>query len=161
MEKKWTAKQLFKEVVEFENKIGQLYDNIADDVKEQFGVFFENMAKDEYRHAKIYEALGQRVEEEGLALKEEDEAYLSALFENSTLKDPKILEDAKKIKNKWQILDLAEKVEREAISYVREFAELFPDFAAEQVKILLAEEKKHLQMVLDRKKDAQTQFLGL
>ncbi|HHX04276.1 MAG TPA: hypothetical protein GX733_08325 [Tissierellia bacterium] len=161
MEKKWTAKELFKGIVEFENRIGQLYDNIAEDVKEQFGVFFENMAKDEYRHAKIYEALGQRVEEEGLVIPEEDQVYLSTLFDNSSLKDPKILEDAKKIKNKWQILDLAEKVEREAIGYVRELAELFPDLAEDQVKVLLQEEKKHLQMVLDRKRDAQTQFLGL
>lgn len=161
MEKNWSAKELFNEVVEFENRVGQLYDNIADDVKAQFGIFFENMAKDEYRHAQIYEALGRKVEEEGLTLSDDDQQYLSSLFANSGLKDPKILEDAKKIKNRWQILDLAEKVEREAISYVRELSELFPDFASEQVAVLLKEEKKHLQMVLDRKKEAQTQFLGL
>jgi rubrerythrin len=59
------------------------------------------------------------------------------------------------------VLDVAERVEREAIQYVFELSRLFPDFAKDQVTILLEEEQNHLQMVLDRKKEAEIGYILL
>lgn len=159
----WDAKKLFDAIVTFENNVGKLYDQISDDVKAQFGKFFENMAQDEYRHAKIYTALGKKAAEANIALTDQAEAeYLNSLIENSILKDSTtVLDKVKTIKNKWQVLDLAERVEREALQYIYELTRLFPDFAADEVAVLLKEEKKHLQMVLDRKRGSEAGFLGL
>lgn len=159
----WDAKKLFDAIVTFENNVGKLYDQISDDVKAQFGKFFENMAQDEYRHAKIYTALGKKATEDNIELTDQAEAeYLNSLIENSILKNSDaVLNKVKTIKNKWQVLDLAERVEREALQYIYELTRLFPDFAADEVAVLLKEEKKHLQMVLDRKRESETGFLGL
>lgn len=158
-----TVKELFEAIVVFENNVGQLYDNISEDVRKQFGVFFEKMAQDEYRHAKIYQALGEKAQNENIALDDPAEvSYLKSLMEGSSFdSEGNFLDQAKKVKSRHQVLDIAERVEREAIQYVYELARLFPGFAEEQVAILLKEEQKHLQMVLDRKKEAEIGYLGL
>ncbi|HHT21376.1 MAG TPA: hypothetical protein GXZ74_08060 [Tissierellia bacterium] len=158
-----SVKELFDAIVVFEKNVGQLYDSISEDVRKQFGVFFENMAQDEYRHAKIYQALGERAQNEDITLSDPGEvAYVQSLIEGTTFdKEGNFLANAKKVKSKHQVLDMAEKVEREAIQYVYELARLFPDFAKDQVAILLQEEQKHLQMVLDRKKEATVGYIGL
>lgn len=158
-----SVKELFDAIVVFENNVGKLYESISDDVRKQFGVFFENMAQDEYRHAKIYRALGEKAQDEDITLNDPSEvAYVKSLIEGTTFdSEGNFIENAKKVKSRHQVLDIAEKVEREAIQYVYELARLFPGFAKDQVAILLKEEQKHLQMVLDRKKEAEVGYLGL
>lgn len=157
------VKDLFEAIVTFENNVGQLYDNIAAEIKDQFGVFFENMAKDEYRHAKIYHALSERAQNEAITIEDPEEIeYLSNLVAATAFDDQgEFLKKAKNIKSKHQVLAMAEQVEREAIQYVYELARIFPDFAKDEVEILLKEEQKHLQMVLNRKKEAEVGYIGL
>ena len=158
-----TVKELFDAIVVFENNVGKLYDNISDDVKKQYGVFFENMAKDEYRHAKIYKSLGDQAQDEEMTLTDpKDVAYVQSLIEGTSFDaEGKLIDDIKGVKSKHQVLDVAERVEREAIQYVFELSRLFPDFAKDQVTILLEEEQNHLQMVLDRKKEAEIGYILL
>ena len=157
-----SVKDVFDAIVEFENRVGLFYESIAEDVCQQYGTFFEKLAEDEYRHAKIYTALGDRAaRDERILLSDDDAAFMKSMFESSVLGkdfDPKKIG---KIRDKWQILDLAERVEREATSYVQDIMGFFPDFAPEEVRILLKEERKHLQMILEKKQQMTTGFLGL
>ena len=51
--------------------------------------------------------------------------------------------------------------EREATGYVQDVMGFFPDFAPDEVKILLKEEREHLKMILEKKNQMSSGFLGL
>jgi len=48
---------------------------------------------------------------------------------------------------------LAEKLERDAILYVLELQELYPNLAPDEISIILKEERKHLRLVFTKKLD--------
>lgn len=157
-----TVAEVFDEICAFEERVGRFYESVSDEVKEQYGIFFDNLAKDEYRHAKIYKALGEKAaRDERVILSDEDAEFMKNMFTNSTLGDDFDFSKMGKIKDKWQILDLAERIEREATGYVQDVMGFFPDFAPDEVKILLKEERKHLQMILEKKNQMTSRFLGL
>ena len=143
-----------------EGKVAKLYRQIG----EETGVgkeFFEKMAKDEDKHEVIYRGVIEKFNRE-LAL-ETDEAtaeYVELLQENDLLADiDGILEGARKTQFKSQIFDLCERIERDSVMYVHEFMDLYPEVAPDEMKIILGEEKKHLQMILEKKADRS--FFGI
>lgn len=157
-----TVADVFNEICAFEERVGLFYESVSDEVKKQYGKFFDNLAEDEYRHAKIYKALGEKAaRDERVILTDEDAVFMKSMFANSTLGEDFDFKKMSKINDKWQILDLAEKIEREATGYVQDVMGFFPDFAPDEVRILLKEERNHLQMILDKKHQMTTGFLGL
>ncbi|NLY72622.1 MAG: hypothetical protein GX079_02895 [Tissierellia bacterium] len=157
-----TVKDVFEAICGFEERVGKFYDSISDEVRGGYGKFFEKLAADEYRHAKIYTRLGEMASEnETVILSDEDAEYIKNMFDNSVIGENFDFDKFSKIRDKWQVLDIAERVEREATGYVQDVMGFFPDFAPDEVKILLKEEREHLKMILEKKNQMSSGFLGL
>lgn len=137
-----------------ERKVADLYRKIG----EEAGIgkeFFELMAQDEDKHAVIYNGILEQFSTElAVAPSTERAEFVDLLVQNDMLADVDgLLENARKVNFKSQIFDICERVERDTVMYVNEFIELYPDVAPDQMKIILGEEKKHLQKILMKKAD--------
>lgn len=155
---KWNGTNLLKTIAENEAGATKFYRAIADEARigEQF---FELLAQDEERHEKIYNALLKRFEKNiEIELEESDAKYMDLLIEANNPFDDELIEKAKKMWDKRQIFDIAEQAERDAVLFVTELQRLYPDMAAEEMEIILKEEKSHLQKVLERKRESQPMF---
>ncbi len=145
-----------------EKKVAALYRQIG----EESGIgkeFFEKMAKDEDKHEIIYRGLIEKFTRE-LSLETEAERaqYVDLLIENDLLADVEgLLANARKVNFKSQIFDIAERVERDSVLYVNEFMDLYPEIAPAEMKVILGEEKKHLQMILEKKADRALFGIGM
>jgi hypothetical protein len=62
---------------------------------------------------------------------------------------------------KEDALVIAEKIERDGIMLVNELKALYPDFATKEINQILAEERKHLKLVLSKQSDASVKNLML
>ncbi|MEL7647705.1 MAG: hypothetical protein AAGU76_06400 [Sedimentibacter sp.] len=153
MSVKWNGTKLLKTIAGNEAAAAKFYRDIAAEAR--IGEkFFEILATDEERHEKIYNALMDKHSKDiEVELDETDAEYMDSLIENNLVFDEMLIENAKKLFSKDQIFDLAEKAERDTVMYVVELQRLYPDLASDEMNIILKEEKSHLKMVLDRKKE--------
>ena len=120
------------------------------------------MAADEERHQKIYEALlAKYASNLGLDLDESYTEYVDLLIKHNVIFDNKLIEKAKTITVRSQILDIAERAERDAVLFVTELQKLYPDMAKDEMEVILSEEKKHLKMVLEKQELQQPYIRGL
>lgn len=149
-------------IAENEKKVASLYRMIAQEA-EIGQAFFEKMAIDEDKHETIYRGILENYNKKLILNTDQASAdYLDLLMENDLLADmDHLLESARKTHFKSQIFDLCERIERDSVMYVREFMDLYPEVAPEQMKIILAEEKKHLQMILEKKSDRAMFGMGI
>lgn len=161
MSVKWDGTKLLKTIAANEESAAKLYRAIAENAN--IGAkFFEILAADEERHQKIYEALLVKYASNlGLELDEAYLEYVDLLIKHNVLFDNKLIEKAKTITVRSQILDIAERAEREAILFVTELQKLYPDMAKDEMEIILKEEKKHLKMVLEKQELSQPYIRGL
>ena len=58
-------------------------------------------------------------------------------------------------------LELAERMEKDGILFVHQMMEMYPDIANKEMKVILMEEKKHLQQVRERMNFGPLRSLGL
>ena len=161
MSVKWDGAKLLKTIAANEESAAKLYRAIAENAN--IGAkFFEILAADEERHQKIYEALLVKYASNlGLELDETYSEYVDLLIKNNVLFDSKLIEKAKTITIRSQILDIAERSERDAILFVTELQKMYPDMAKDEMEIILNEEKKHLKMVLEKQELPQPYMRGL
>ena len=161
MSVKWDGAKLLKTIAANEESAAKLYRAIAENAN--IGAkFFEILAADEERHQKIYEALLVKYASNlGLELDETYSEYVDLLIKNNVLFDSKLIEKAKTITIRSQILDIAERSERDAILFVTELQKMYPDMAKDEMEIILNEEKKHLKMVLEKQELPQPYIRGL
>ncbi|HBD63175.1 MAG TPA: hypothetical protein DC038_01940 [Clostridiales bacterium] len=155
---KWNGVNLLKTIAENEKSATRLYKAI--DAEARIGEkFFEQLAEDEERHEKIYNALLAKFEKEvEIEIEQSEAEYLDLLIESNSLFDEELIEKARKVFTKSQIFDIAEKAERDAVLFVTELQKLYPDLAKEEMAIILNEEKKHLKKILERKRESQPMF---
>lgn len=155
---KWNGANLIKTIADNENSTANLYRTIAQETR--IGeVFFEQLANDEERHNKIYNALLKKYEKElDIQIEETDAEFMDMLIENNTTFDEELINQARNVFTKSQIFDIAERAERDALLFVQELQRLYPDIAKDEIKIILNEEKKHLKKVLERKRESQPLF---
>ncbi|WP_313343955.1 ferritin family protein [Sedimentibacter sp.] len=155
---KWNGTNLLKTIAENEAGATKFYRAIAEEAR--IGEkFFELLAQDEEKHEKIYNALLKRFEKNiEIELEESDAKYMDLLIEANNPFDNELIEKAKKIWDRRQIFEIAEQAERDAVLFVSELQRLYPDMAAEEMAIILKEEKSHLQKVLERKRESQPMF---
>lgn len=153
---KWNALTLLELLAENEKNTAALYREIASNAA--IGdKFFENLAKDEERHENIYGALAKRYQEQNpeaaaALITPENTAFLETLTaSNAIARGPELIKKAEKAKDKYAVYDIAIEAEKEAVLFATELANLYPDLAPEEVKIIIKEEKKHLQQVTERK----------
>lgn len=161
MSVKWDGTKLLKTIAANEESAAKLYRAIAENAN--IGAkFFEIMAADEERHHKIYEALLVKYASNlGLELDETDSEYVDLLIKHNVTFDNNMIEKARTITLRSQILDIAERSEREAILFITELQRLYPDMAKDEMEIILKEEKKHLKMVLEKQELQQPYIRGL
>jgi len=155
---KWNGVNLLKTIAENEKSATRLYKAIAAEAR--IGEkFFEQLAEDEERHEKIYNALLAKFEKEiEIEIEQSEAEYVDLLIESNSLFDEELIEKARKVFTKSQIFDIAEKAERDAVLFVTELQKLYPDLAKEEMAIILNEEKKHLKKILERKRESQPMF---
>ncbi|SHI92252.1 Rubrerythrin [Geosporobacter subterraneus DSM 17957] len=156
--------KLLQIIIRNEAKVAEFYSNLAAQMEEGKGKkLFESLAQDELKHERIYTGLLNRLPNEGrLELTEDDAAYIELLIETDMFSQSEdVLAKMQGKYAKEDALHVAEKIERDAILYINELKLLFPDLAPEEINIVLAEEKKHLRMVLSKEADASVKLLGL
>ena len=155
---KWNGVNLLKTIAENKKSATRLYKAIAAEAR--IGEkFFEQLAEDEERHEKIYNALLAKFEKEiEIEIEQSEAEYIDLLIESNSLFDEELIEKARKVFTKSQIFDIAEKAERDAVLFVTELQKLYPDLAKEEMAIILNEEKKHLKKILERKRESQPMF---
>ena len=164
MAKLWDGAEFFRMMVANEKAVGDWYRRLAEDAAIG-GKFFENMAQDEDRHMKIYSALLDRYESSGkfqVEVSEDHQDYLDVLLKDVVESDNvSMLAKIAKVKTKDDVFALAESLEKDSVMLVNEIMDLYPDIAAEDMKIVLNEEKKHLQMVMTRRMQSQLSNLKM
>ncbi len=157
--KTYNGKELLMLLVESEKKVAVLYHELSNQVTHpKAKAVFEKLAKDEERHEEMYTALMNRFEGD-LFVEVEDDAYefIDSLikfsyFRNEAVKKRFIKEDA---------LVVAEKIERDTLILVHELHTLYPNIAPDEIKIVMNEEKKHLNFVLRTLENQMYPTLGL
>lgn len=161
MSVKWDGTKLLETIVANEESTAKLYRAIAGNAN--IGAkFFEILAADEERHKVIYETLLSKYADKlGLELDETYSEYIDLLIRRNVVFDNKLIEDAKTIHRRDQILEIAERAERDAILFVSELQKMYPDMAKEELAIILNEERKHLKMVLEKQELQQPYIRGL
>ena len=161
MSVKWDGTKLLETIVANEESTAKLYRAIAENAN--IGAkFFEILAVDEEKHKKIYEALlAKYADKLGLELDETYSEYVDLLIKRNVVFDNKLIEDAKTMNMRDQILDIAERSERDAILFISELQKMYPDMAKEEMAIILNEERKHLMMVLEKQGLPQPYIRGL
>ncbi|AOT70833.1 ferritin family protein [Geosporobacter ferrireducens] len=156
--------KLLQTIIRNEAKVAEFYSNLAAQMEEGKGKkIFESLAQDELKHEKIYTGLLNRLPDEGrLELTEDDASYIALLIETDIFsQSDDVLTKIQGKFSKEDALHIAEKIERDAILYINELKLLFPELAPDEINIVLAEEKKHLRMVLSKEADASVKLLGL
>lgn len=153
------GKQILSTFVKMEQEVAKYYKNLAENASdEKSKALLNRLSLEEENHEKMYKAILEKYG--GAMLREfsEDEiAYTQSLIEENL--SAKHQFDAKmKIKD---ALDLAEQMERDGILFVHQMMEMYPDIAQDEMKIILKEEKKHLQLVRERGQFAPLRSLGL
>ena len=152
----WNGNVLLDTIIQNEEKSVELYQYIASTLKdEDQKELFLSLSNDEERHAKIYNAIKRKFSENSeIKIAEEDRDYLELMILNNIFSKGKDhMAEIKKLLETMDPYDLAEKLERDAILYVLELQELYPNLAPEEISIILKEERKHLRLVFTKKLD--------
>lgn len=164
MNKLWDGAEFFRMMVANEKAVGDWYRKLAEDTRIG-GKFFENMAQDEDRHGKIFAKLLERFQVSDrlkVEVDPEHQEYLDTLMKDVIENDNRrMVEKIAKIQTKDDVFALAESIERDSVMLVEEIRDLYPDVAAEEIAIVLKEEKKHLHMVMTRRMQSQMSNLKL
>lgn len=152
----WDGKVLLETIIMNEEKSAQIYTYISDNLeaKEEKELFI-SLSADEDRHAKIYEALRRQFSKKSeVEISQEDADYIELVISNNIFsQDGDYREEVRRFLEKTDIFTLAEKMERDAIIYILELQDLYPNLAREELDTILKEERKHLRLVFTKKID--------
>lgn len=152
----WDGKVLLETIILNEEKSAQIYTYISDNLesKEEKELFI-SLSADEERHAKIYEALQRQFSMKSeVEISQEDVDYIELVISNNIFsQDEDYREEVRRFLEKTDIFTLAEKMERDAIIYILELQEMYPNLAREELETILREERKHLRLVFTKKID--------
>ncbi len=158
----WNAGKLLELMARNEEKVAELYKTLAKNAN--YGEkFFLNMAEDETRHAHMYRKLIKDHENTlQIDIDEEDKEYMDLLLQNDLFNDADaLLEKVTHMNDRGEVLNLCERVERDAVMYVSEIIRLLPEVAPKEMKVVLQEEKKHLKMIMLKKSERSIFGIGM
>lgn len=160
MSQRVDGKAILELLAKNEQEVAKVYRYLAEDAK--FGdMFFEIMAKDEDRHHDVYLNLAKQADG-GWVVEKDDYDYFRLRLERSLLAKPEeLVEKAKKIRDKMDVFELAERIERETVEIVRELQDIVPRFAPKELKLIEQQEKAHLKKVTERIRDNMLNVRGM
>lgn len=155
----FNGKDILSTFVKMEEEVAKYYSEMAEHASDKKSKkVFERLAKEEEKHQTIYSGLVAKFSDKMEREFPEDEIeYVKELMEEN-IKEKHQFDKNKKL---VESLELAEKMEKDGILFVHQLMTMYPDLAEKELKIILKEEKKHLQLVRDRMKFAPTASLGL
>lgn len=156
---KFDGAQILSTFVKMEEEVSQYYSDLAENAgDDKSRNLFKRLSLEEDNHHKMYRKLLELHSNDLLReFTEEEIEYTNSLI-NENIKEKHKFDKSMKLKD---ALNLAEKMERDGILFVYQMMELYPDIAQKEMKSILREEKKHLQMVRDRKQFSPLRALGL
>lgn len=159
MVRAYDGSNLIKTIIINEQKTNELYNTLMGQMQdEKAKALFKKLAEDEARHEKIYTKLLDTLPNSGVVqISEEDAIYTETLISANVFTNDKV----RKRFSKDDALILAEKVERDGIMFIEQLKNLYPDWAKNELSIILQEEKKHLQFVLEKQYTSTIGLLGL
>ena len=162
MSERVDGKAILELLAKNEQEVAKVYRYLAEEAN--FGdLFFDIMAKEKDRHHDVYLNLAKQAEADGgWVVEKEDYDYFRLRFERSLLSKPEeLVEKAKKIRDKMDVFELAERIERETVEIVRELQDIVPRFAPKELKLIEQQEKAHLKKVTERIRDNMLNVRGI
>jgi len=153
------GERLLKALVQMEQEVSKYYTEMANSITdERSKSIFTRLSDEENRHEKMYNALLEKYN--GNMKKEfsEDDIEYAKLLIDSNVMVKHEFDSKKPFK---EVLEIAEKMEKDGIIFVENLKSMYPEVAAKEIDIVLKEEKKHLKLVLERKYAAVIPGLGL
>jgi rubrerythrin len=156
---KFDGKQILSTFVKMEEEVSKYYSDLAENAgDDKSKKLFDRLSLEEDKHHKMYSKLLE-IHDKDLEreFSEEEIEYTKSLIDEN-INEKHVFDKTMKLKD---ALDLAEKMEKDGILFVYQMMSLYPDIAQKEMKIILKEEKKHLQMVRERMQFGTLRSLGL
>lgn len=153
------GKQILSTFVKMEEGVTKYYAELADNAPdEKSKALFTRLSLEEENHRKMYEALLEKHHGDlDREFSEEEIEYTKSLIDVNITGKHSFDKDMK-LKDS---LELAEKMEKDGILFVHQMMSMYPDIAEKEMKVILKEEKRHLQMVRERMNFGPIRSLGL
>lgn len=156
---KFNGNQILSTFVKMEEEVSKYYAELAENAPDHKSQkLFSRLSLEEEKHQKMYTELLEKFGDEmDRDFSEEEIEYINSLLEHNITSKHKF---DKNIKLKDSI-EIAEKMEKDGILFVHQMMTMYPDIAKKEMRIILMQEKKHLQLVRERLRFAPTTSLGL
>ncbi|MDY0235202.1 MAG: ferritin family protein [Gudongella sp.] len=156
---KFDGKQILATFVKMEEEVSKYYSDLEENAEdEKSKKLFNRLSLEEDKHHKMYmKLLELHADDLEGDFSEEEVEYTNSLI-NENIKEKHEFDKSMKLKD---ALDLAEQMEKDGILFVYQMMSLYPEIAQKEMKTILKEEKKHLQMVRDRMQFGVLRSLGL
>ena len=151
-----SSTEIFGLAKEIEKSGQAYYQSIASTTSSQdLRQLFEHLAKEEVRHYRYFDKLEREYPE--LEVNDEEweqtRAYIQATTDSRFfIGEDKALSLAKTVKEPLQAVDIAIGFEKDTLLFFYELLNLTPAKAREAAKAIVEEEKRHVQLLSDRKK---------
>lgn len=151
--------QILSTFLKMEEEVSKFYSQLAENAgDEKSRKLFERLAEEEDKHHKMYSKLLEKHSKDMVRkFSEEEIEYTNALIDEN-IKEKQEFNASMKLKD---ALDIAEQMEKDGILFVYQMKSLYPDIAQKEMETILREEKRHLQIVRDRKQFSPLRSLGL
>ena len=131
-----------------EHKAAEVYGLFAERYDGEMKELFEELLEDELRHERMYRAVLTKHQETHTPVPEDEAEYIKLLMSNNLFsKDGLTADEVDNMLKKMTPLEIAERIEVDAIFYATELQRLYPGFAQKETEVIVAEERKHLQKV--------------
>ncbi|MGM0396341.1 MAG: ferritin family protein [Bacillota bacterium] len=153
------GKQILSTFVKMEEEVSKYYAEMAENAPdEKSKALFERLSLEEDKHNKMYSKLLEKYGDDmNREFSEEEIEYTKSLIdENINSKH-----EFDKTKKFADSLEMAERMEKDGILFVYQMMEMYPDVAQKEMKVILNEEKLHLQKVRERLNFGPLRSLGL
>ena len=153
------GKQILSTFVKMEEEVSKYYAGMVESAPDKKTKdVFERLSQEEDKHHKMYSALLEKHDKDlAREFSEEEVEFVNSLIQENISAKHAFDKD----KSLTDSLELAEKMEKDGILFVYQMMSMYPDIAEREMKIILNEEKNHLQMVRERMRFAPLRRLGL
>lgn len=153
------GEKILSTFVKMEEEVSKYYAEMAKNAPdEKSKALFERLSLEEDKHNKMYSKLLEKYSGKMTRKFDEEEIqYIQSLIDEN-INEKHVFDKDKKFIDS---LEIAEKMEKDGILFVHQMMEMYPDVAQKEMKVILREEKLHLQMVRERKGFAPLRSLGL
>lgn len=153
-----SSKKIIETLILLEQAGNKFYSEIALYSKPGKGQkLFERLAADEKKHEEFYKGLLETVPSEWDKLKELD--YLNSLIDsNFFVNNKEFMDDLKVLKSKSEVLNIAEQLEKDTLTFLNELVATNPDINTQEIQMAIEEERRHLRDILKSQADSELEF---